>query len=400
MYFVFYLLIFSITVFLFIIATIKINNPFWNLMPVYHTYDFWRYLYKKNFIFGELVKNKHYDYLQVITKETNNIEEHEKKQIINLLQDHFLGTDKLLYTIDDKRFDALFNGCNLNSICSYYQKQKYTVNNSEIVISKDTNNIDATIISKKINFISNNEKIDAYFSEHICSHREDSNSFLKRRLLFSHIYNTLNMKPIECFIIKKNMNLFQNVIPISSCKTYVYKLSFYSKVDLKLFEIKKINSTNVDCIINLISNLSNNNKYFNILLYPDIGNLKLMLSENLIEIYTLTYKDNILAYYFFKNIQIHEEENEVDYISCISSINNCPNNITFVNGFMKIISDILRKSPEKNVIQIENFSHNSYLITHMNILYNHINLFDTAFYSINYFVAKTPNNSNSLITFF
>lgn len=400
MNFLVYLFIFSIIILFFIIAMIKVNNPFWNLMPVYHKYDYWRYLYKKNFIFGELVKNKHYDYLQVVTKQINELEENEKKQIINLLQDHYLGTDKYLYTINDKSFNALFNGSSINSICSYYQKQKYTVNNSEIVISKEKDTIDGVILSNKINFFSNNEKINAYYSEHICTHREDSDTYLKRKLLFSHIYNSLKLKPIECFIIKKNINQFDNVIPITSSETHVYKLSYYSKINLNLLEIKNINNTNIDPIINLISNVSNDKKYFNAVFSPDIGNLKLMLSENLLDIYTLNYKNNILAYYIFKNSQIHEEENEVDYISCISSINNCPNDMTFINGFMKILNIILRKNPERNVLQIENFSHNYTLINHMNTKYNVIDKFKTSFYSINYFVANTPFSSNNILTFF
>ena len=83
MYLLIYLIIFTFIVFIFIIAAIKLNNPYWSLMPVYHKYDFWRYFYKNNFIFGELKNNKFYDYLQITTTETNNLSETNKKQMIS-----------------------------------------------------------------------------------------------------------------------------------------------------------------------------------------------------------------------------------------------------------------------------------------------------------------------------
>lgn len=395
MYLLIYLIIFTFIVFIFIIAAIKLNNPYWSLMPVYHKYDFWRYFYKNNFIFGELKNNKFYDYLQITTTETNNLSESNKKQMISFLQDHFLGKDYLLFTLNDKKFDATFNGCFYNSMCSFFRKQKYTVKDCEIVLS-DEYNINGVIFSKKVNFLINNKKYDSYFIDYICNHREDSELLMKRKLLFTHIYNCLREKSIQNFLIKKNINLFKNVIPVISSKVYTYKISYYHKPELNLFEIKKIES-NIDPIINLISTLKYNKNYDSII-YPDLGNLKLMINEKILEIYTLNYKNHILAYYIFKNTNILNELNNSEYLTCISSINNCPNDYYFFNGFSYILSDILRKNPEKNTLQIENFSQNFTIINKMNELYKIDSVYDTAFYSINLFIANTPKKCNNCFT--
>lgn len=380
---------------IFIIAAIKINNPFWHLMPVYHKYDFWRYFYKNKFIFGELYKNKFYDFLQVSTNDINNLDEISKKQIIIMLQSHFLGNDKFLYKFDNKVFDATYNGTMINSLCSIYKKQKFVFDNGEIKLSNDYK-IEGVILSKKINLVFKGEYIKSYLLDKICTHREDSNSLIKRKLLFTHLYNSLQIKSIDNFIIKKNINLFNNVIPVVSTKTYTYDINYYNKPDMNLYEIKKIES-NVDPIINLISTLTNNN-YYDIFFYTDIGNIKLMITEKILEIYTLNYKGHILAYYIFKSSQILDENNEKEYLSCISSINNCPNNNIFFNGFLYVLSDIFKKYPQKSIIQIENFSQNNILINRLNLMYNTMSITDTAFYSINIFFPETPINSNNCFT--
>lgn len=389
------LFIFLFLIIIFSIAAIKLNNPFWHLMPVYHKYDFWRYFYKKKFIFGELYKNKFYDYLQVSTNEINSLDDNSKRQIIMMLQSHFLGNDKFLYKFDDKIFDATYNGIMTNSLCSIYKKQKFTFENNEIKLSNDYN-IEGVILAKKINIVLNGEYINSYLLDKICTHREDSNTLIKRKLLFTHIYNSLQSKSIDNFIIKKKINLFKNVIPVVSSKTYTYNIGYYSKPNMKLFEIKKIES-NIDPIISLISTLTNN-KYYDILFYTDIGNIKLMLSEKILEIYTLNYKGHILAYYIFKSSHILDENNEKEYLSCISSINNCPTESIFFNGFLYALSDIFKKHPQKSIIQMENFSQNNILISYLNQIYNSISITDTAFYSINLFVPNSPINSNNCFT--
>ena len=391
-----YLFTTILIIFIFIIFTIKMNNPFWSLMPVYHSYDYWRYLYRNNFIFNEIPRNRYFDLLQIETIEFNELSQENIENIVRLLQNHFLGNDNLLYTIEKTKLLNSINGCNSESMISLYKKQKYDVIDSEIKIinSKD---IDAFIISKRIDLcIFNNYKYhnyDCFTMEHLCSHRDETNGNLKRKLLFTHLHNCLNNKPINAFIFKKEYNLFSNVIPLVEYNSYTYNITNTRKYNLPaLIDIQKITNINLDKLLYALHSMkSGTNKIkFDVIIHPNIGNIRALIDNDIIEIYTLTYKQHILAYYVFKNNFIHFEKEDAFNITLISSINNCPNNELFFNGFYNVFSNILKNFPNKNILTIENNSHNSTLINNLNIYYSPISIHKVAYYSINLFVANSP----------
>ena len=151
------------------------------------------------------------------------------------------------------------------------------------------------------------------------------------------------MKKINTFIIKKEYELFKNVVPVSVYESLNYKINFIDKFDMShLLNTKKIEANQLDVISNLISVLSSNNKNFNMCFYPDIGNIKSMISDNHIEIYVLYYKEYALAYYVIRDKFIHDEIEDSERISLISSVNNCPNNNIFFSGFYFILSNIIK----------------------------------------------------------
>jgi hypothetical protein len=394
------LLIFILILFIFVIAAIKINNPFWNLMPVYHKYDVWRYLYKECFIFRQPIKNKYYDLLQINTLEYNELSEENIDEIIRLLQCHYLGDDNLLYVYDKKKLNDDITGCENESLISIYNKQKYNLINGEIKVI-NTTEIKSCIISKKINLFIDGNKYKSYLLNNICCNRDETNDSIRRKILFTHIFNSINKKPIECFIIKKEYNLFKNVVPIVVYKSLDYKINLINKSEMSnLMNIKKIEANQIDVIGNLISNINAPNKYFNVCFYPDIGNIKSQILNKHIEIYVLYYKQNALAYYIIKDNFIHNEKEDSESITLISSINNCPNNKMFFNGFYYILSDIIKKFPQRNRLSIEDNSHNRNIIELFNQYYKPYSTHDIAYYSINLFVPGTPRESNSIFSFF
>jgi hypothetical protein len=400
MYLIIYLLIFTIIVYIFIIAAIKINNPFWNLMPVYHKYDFWRYLYKTPFIFGDIIKTKYYDLLQINSLEYNELTDEDIKKIINLLKTHYLGSDNLFYTYDKSKLNSDITGCDNESIISLYKKQKYELIDGEVKIT-NAEDIKGCILSKKINLYINNQVFHTYLLNNICCHRDETNNQIRRNLLYTHIFNSTNMKKINTFIIKKEHELFKNVIPICVYNSLNYKINFIDKFDItNLLSIKKIEYNQLDVVNHIISILTKPNKNFDICFYPDIGNLKSMITDNIIEIYVLYYKEHALAYYIIKDTFIHNEVYDTERISLISSINNCPNNNIFFNGFYYILSNIIKKFPQKNDLSIEDNSHNKDIINIFNQYHRPHSTHQVAYYSINLFIPNTPRESTSLFSFF
>lgn len=395
-----YFLLFAFIVYIFIIAAIKINNPFWNLMPVYHKYDFWRYLYQNCFIFRNPIKNKYYDLLQINTIEYNDLSEENIIELIKLLQCHYLGNDNLLYVYDKDKLVNDITGCNNESLVSFYKKQKYNYEDGEIKVL-NSHEIKACIISKKINLFIDNNNYNCYFLNNICCHRDETNNKIRQKMLFTHFFNSINTKPIECFIIKKEHSLFKNIIPIIQYNSLNYKINFINKYDFSnLMNVKKIEPNQNDIIDNLINIASTKNNHFDICFYPDIGNIKSLILNKHIDIYVLYYKEFALGYYIFKDNFIHNEKDDSESITLISSINNCPNNNIFFGGFYYILSNMIKKFPQKNRVSIEDNSHSRNIINIFNNYHKPISTHQVAYYSINLFVPKTPREPSSFFSFF
>ena len=96
-----YIFIILCCTFIIILAIIKIKYPFWNLQPVYHTYDYIRSMYKTPFIVNI---NKPYftKYLDQNHIKTVSVDDDNKtciNKLTDLLQCHYLMNE----TIDLRR---------------------------------------------------------------------------------------------------------------------------------------------------------------------------------------------------------------------------------------------------------------------------------------------------------
>jgi hypothetical protein len=163
--------------------------------------------------------------------------------------------------------------------------------------------------------------------------------------------------------------------------------------------VKKIEPNQNDIIDNLINIINAKNKYFDVCFYPDIGNIKSLMTNKHIEIYVLYYKEFALGYYIFKDNFIHNEKEDSESISLVSSINNSPNNNIFFGGFYYILSNIIKKFPQRNRISIEDNSHNRNIIDLFNQYHKPVSTHKVAYYSINLFIPKTPREPSSFFSF-
>ena len=87
--------IYTITVFLFLLGIIltlffyiKLRHPFWNIQPVYHTYDFWRYFYKTPFVIHKqiLPSTKFCQPFSVKTINYVDVSEKQKEELTDMIQ--------------------------------------------------------------------------------------------------------------------------------------------------------------------------------------------------------------------------------------------------------------------------------------------------------------------------
>ena len=109
---------------LFRIAYIKWRHPFWNLQPVYHTYDFWRRWYASPFIihasFQEKYKNKYYQPWHVSTLDFTYLTEDYKKEMTDLLQCYFKLSEQVYFTMSASQIECYMGGHSHPSYISFY----------------------------------------------------------------------------------------------------------------------------------------------------------------------------------------------------------------------------------------------------------------------------------------
>lgn len=407
----FHYILFIITLVIIIFyAYIKLKYPFWNNQPVYHTYDYFRSLYSVPYYVNQFkpYKTKFYDYDHVDTQQYINIDDNKKKQLLDMIQCYYINTDRIMHTIDKKSLNAYFIGQTESSFISTYCQKLYDQVidpsfGSQIITR---HNPIGCITSRKLNFWHINKKnngqnyteLPVYYIDFLCVGRIKESVDIYRKLLQSHEYNQRIENPsILCSLIKKEIELFQGIIPLVNYNTYTYKLRDHKISTLpKHYYIVQINIKNLDLYIDFFYN---NNDYcsktrlYDIMIFPDIGNIEEMIKNNILYIYCLKSKENIYGFYFFKDSRLYYEDVECNTLLFLSSVMNCLSPDIFYTGYLNSIKEILKLDNSFNMLLFEDIGHNNIIMEYWNKKYTPIFTNKTAYYLYNYIYPGSPHRS-------
>ena len=117
--------LFLLTIFFYI----KIKFPFWNVQPVFHSYDFWRYYTRTPFIIQKSypLKTKFCKFENVLSLTQTEISNENIADCIDMLQCHFISSDRVLFTINSKTLKSLLSGTDGSPLLSFYLETKYQI---------------------------------------------------------------------------------------------------------------------------------------------------------------------------------------------------------------------------------------------------------------------------------
>ena len=88
-----YLFLIILSLIIGIFAYIKLRYPFWNLQPVYHTYDFWRMIYREPFfIYKKAISTKFVDLNSI---NTVIYEDREYSYILSIVESPEIEKNKI-----------------------------------------------------------------------------------------------------------------------------------------------------------------------------------------------------------------------------------------------------------------------------------------------------------------
>jgi len=406
-----YILLSSTIVFLGIFGYVKLKYPFWNNQPVYHTYDIWRTMYKNPFILRKTRphKTKFCDFTNIKTTDYLEISHFEKTSLVDLLQCYYIPTEEIIHTIKHGDVDAYLTGQLHTSYVSTYIDFEYQVfrKNNEPENIKTIPKPIGCITSRSLNFMYKDSEtisyvdIPIYYIDFLAVNNKKDTISMSRKLLQTHeYYQRLHNRKIHVSLLKKEINLFDGVVPLIKYPTYLFSLRNIHFQRLPAHhEVLQITSENIDILLDFLHIQKTGQPVkalaFDILVFPDIGNIIALIKQGLLFVFCLREGENIYGMYFIRDAKtqyekLNQEDIENDTLQAVASISNCESNELFFLGYLHGLRQIIEKQKKFRMILMETIGHNCYLYgmwcdKHTPIFKN-----DTAYYLMNMIYPCSP----------
>lgn len=403
-----YILLTTLLIFLIVFITIKIRYPFWNIQPVFHYYDYWRYLYREPFAIYRYVplKTKFCDFEQVFTFPYLECSDKQKQQLLNLLQCYYLPSHHIIHNITESDVNIILTGFQEPSYVSfYYEKEKTTIPGAVSLQDYNQEPVGCiTSIPVNMFFLPTLREPEyterkMYFVNTLVVNRNRNQQKINRSLLQTHEYNQRVMNPtIHSTIIKKEVDLLDGVIPCVELNTttfYIKDVKFPSLPPNNV--VTEINSDNF-CVLDdflkdmLNINYSSINCYFNMIILPDVTNMYNLIKTDQLLVYILRERDQVLGVYIFKDTRLQHEKLEGNTIHFIASIMNNNNHQAFYVGFLFALKSILKKKKNYKVLVFDSISHNDIILSQWLQHNKPISITKTGYYLFNYIIPMMPFN--------
>lgn len=369
------------------IAYIKIKHPFWNIQPVFHSYDFWRYWAGSPFVIQKRpIKTKYWSFDLVETKPCSNIDLAYVSKYVDLLRGHYIDSDRILVTIDAKQLSAYCYG---NSYVSFFYEKQYAYDGHKLNI---INYPIGAMCARPLNlFLPTVPERIIYFWDFICIHREHRSKHIARKLIQTHEFNQRVGSPdIPVSFFKKEIDLCLGVVPFVKFAAYTFYLR---NIDIPRLPAHVVivrileNSGDLSDFLYMIKDSG----FFKACIIPDLGSLTSLIKLGVLYVYCLKRGEHVLGMYFIKDaLTQYEDLANGGTLCCYASVSNCSDRTLFVLGFFHAIRDILKNFPHYQMLIIENLAHNSAILWKWREKHSVVFENPGAYYFYNYVVPGSP----------
>jgi len=409
-----YFLLVTTIAFLVLYAYIKLKYPFWNNQPVFHSYDYWRFFYYTPFLIYKYrpMKTKFCEFNQIRTYPYLETTSQQRKEICYLLQSNYILNDRILFTLQEPDLEAQYIGHNEPAYLSIYCEKRYEFNKIDASFSTQYKEIMESLkpvgcaISKPVHFfyresIEHNiyTEIQMYYIDIICVNRELDQKKMNRQLLQTHEYNQRIKNPvINCSLIKKEIDLFDGVIPLIEYNTYVFYLRNLKFPPLpEHFHVTHIDLEHIDVLTDFLFeqthlDLALSKKHFDILAVSDMGNYIALIKQQLLYAYCLRNGKHIYGIYFMKDAKMQYEDLEGDSLQLCGSIMNCDSASLFYSGFLHSLHHIVKKQTKYKMLMFEAISDNTTIFNFWRDQNTPVFTNKTAYYTFNLVYPSSPMN--------
>lgn len=381
-----------------IVVYIKLHYPFWSSQPVYHTYDFIRWIYltilwrpnNPYLIQSKVLKTRFVSLDRVVTIPYSDISSVQESELVDFLQCHSFLNENILNILDKTTIQGLLIGM---SYVSFFQEDRLSPD-----LSDSKKEILGCISSRPLQCIVSGSKIPVYFWDHICVNREHEKIPRKNiayKMIQTHEYRQRLMQPnVGASAFKKEGILCEGVVPLVKFRILTFELHKILKPPLPID--MTVVSVNADDVYDMIYSLTQNS-IFTLYLFPEIGSLIELIRSQILRIYALKQKDRILGVYFLKDTQIVYDVNQNNdnnkVLECVASV-DIENSPYFFAGFLGALHNVLEKKSKFHTLRLPDLGHNSKIMERWRWKYPPISEIPAAYYIYNMIVPQMPIQKN------
>ena len=419
MFIIQYIVVTVTLLYIIIYAYIKIKYPFWNVQPVYHTYDFWRAFYSTPFFIYKYrpIKTKFSNEINVKTIPYLDATSDQKQQVLQLLQSNYISNDRILLTLLEKDLDALYGGHFDTPFISLYIEKNYglgeSLDSNTIILNK---RIIGSIISNPVHVYCPKANVytetPLYYTDFLCVNRElksskgslgSKGSKHIRELFDTHEFHQRLYNPaIAGSLFKREIDLLDGIVPIVQYITYVYYLRNMGFPPLPAhFHVVHINAENLDLLTDFLyvqTHLDlDKSPHFDLLSVTSLGNYIAMIKQGLCHVFCLRKGEHIFATYFFRDGKMQYEDLDGDTLQFYGSMSNTDTAQLFYLGLLHSLYQIMKKYPRFKMLMFENLGDNTVL--HKLWRQKNSPTFEnkTAYYSYNWIHPGSPLRSEKCL---
>jgi hypothetical protein len=397
---------FIIVVCILIYIYIKLTYTFWTLQPVFHIYDigYFLHLYKFGIIQPNAPQlNRFTDLVHIKSKQFDELDDESIDILVKFISTHYLQNGDNKYIPLRENIVPYFENHHSKSIVSIYKNNPFAKINAP-------NNLQSIITSRPVTvqfLADSNLNLNAQYVDFLCVARGNRNKGIAPKMIQSHYYNQYEMVGAETGLVCvfKREGVLTGIVPLCAYTSYAYfgvlsHIPFVScpKIQEKYggYNLVRITVSNMYKLHEFLNNCLKE-KMFSIAVQTAESNLCELVKTKNIFIDIVVAQNQIRGAYFFRETSTFTSKNS-RVLSCIGSI-KCVDTLLdiFIIGFNNSIKILMDEIPNCAVLDVEDISHNHYLISNLN-KYCTPDKSPTAYFFYNYAYPTISSNQAFIIT--
>lgn len=366
-----------ITIYVLLVAFVKLKMPFWSRQPVFHFYNIYNWIKPNQIIERENIKQEKFFDEDIEFSEFKILSAEKKEEFTEFIKNNYMPKKNEKYTPTHESIIVLFEGHNNKSFISL------KIYNGKILSS---------MISLPVEFYENQKKKIIYLADYLCIDKEHRHKQYASNQIHTHIYHARNRVPTKIAFFKRE-NRSNFIVPYTVYNNYIFKIDNWElcyTFDQPNISVVFVNKSNLNKFNKIYQESKKN---FPIFLSHSLGHIFNLVEKNQMIIMCLMVNEEFVCYYIFKNP--HTTYNGVNSLEvCSSYKGETINNDLFTLGFM-ISMSLVSKDLESKIILVENLANNDIIINLLLQKYAYFAKTINSLYLYNY--ASYPKYSNNIM---